>query len=104
MQALATFLLTIFVQVATFVVQRIGIKLSIRLAVATAWIAAVVLLTGGVTIILQGLHAEVPSMVQMAMSLLPSNTAICIAAINATYAACWVYQEVVTVITIKGRV
>lgn len=104
MQALATFLLTMFVQTATFVVQRLGIQVSIRLAVAAAWLAAVVILTGGVTVILQGIQADVPSMVQLAMSLLPSNTAICIAAINATYAACWAYQEVVTVITIKGRV
>ena len=104
MAALASFLLSIFVQVATVVVARIGLQISIRLAVAAAWIAAVVLLTGGVTILLQSLHANVPSMVATAMSALPSNTAMCIACINATYAACWAYQEVTTIITIKGRV
>jgi len=104
MQALATFLLTIFIQCAKFVVDRFGIQVSIRLAVAAAWIAAVVVLTGGVTVILQELHAAVPSMVALALSALPSNTAICIGAINSTYAACWVYQEVSTLITIKGRV
>jgi putative Mn2+ efflux pump MntP len=104
MQAFAALIISIFVQVGTFVVQRIGIQLAIRLAVAAAWIAAVVLLTGGVTVILQSLQAGVPSMVQLALSALPSNTAVCIAAINATYVACWAYQEVVTVITIKGRV
>ena len=104
MQALASFLLSIFIQVATFVVQRLGLQVSIRLAVATAWIAAVVLLTGGVTVILQSLHSNLPSMVSLAMSALPSNTAMCIGCINATYAACWAYQEVTTLITIKGRV
>jgi len=104
MAALASFLLTIFVQCATFVVTRLGLQISIRLAVAAAWIAAVVLLTGGVTVILQSLQASVPSMVQLALSALPSNTAMCIACINATYAACWAYQEVTTLITIKGRV
>ncbi|MDB6141331.1 MAG: hypothetical protein JWP80_375 [Pseudomonas sp.] len=104
MAALASFILSLFVQAATFVVQRIGLQISIRLAVAAAWLAAVVLLTGGVTVILQSLQASVPSYVQLALSLLPSNTAICIGCINSTYAACWAYQEVVTVITIKGRV
>lgn len=104
MAALASFLLTIFVQVGTFVVERLGLQISIRLAVATAWLAAVVVLTGGVTLILQSLQAGVPSMVQLALSALPSNTAMCIACINSTYAACWAYQEVTTVITIKGRV
>ena len=104
MAALASFLLSIFIQCATFVVERVGLQVSIRLAVATAWLAAVVVLTGGVTIILQSLQAGVPSWVALSLSLLPSNTAICIAAINSTYAACWAYQEVTTLITIKGRV
>ena len=104
MNAVAAVLIAIFGRVALFLVQRLGIKFTIRMAVAAAWLAAVAVFIVAVGAIQGALYAAVPPWVQDALDLLPANTVACIAAIAATYAAAWTYTEITTLITIKGKV
>lgn len=47
MNAVAAVLIAIFGRVALFLVQRLGIKFTIRMAVAAAWLAAVAVCNSG---------------------------------------------------------
>lgn len=104
MAALAGFLISLFTRIFAFFAARAGIKFSIRMAVAAAWLGACAVFLIAVGAIQGTLYAAVPGWVQDALDLLPGNTTACIAAIAATYAAAWTYSEITTLITIKGKV
>ncbi|GLU36571.1 hypothetical protein [Pseudomonas sp. NBRC 100443] len=104
MNAVAAVLVAIFTRVAAFLAQRLGYKFTIRMMVATAWLAAAAAFVVAVTALQGGLYVMAPGWVQDALDLLPNNTTACIACIAATYAAAWTYQEITTLITIKGKV
>lgn len=104
MQAIITALVSIFTNLASFVTKWLGIKYTIRMMVATVWLAAASAFLVALGVLSGSLYASVPSFVQDALNLLPSNTLPCIAAIAAAYAASWTYTEITTLITIKGRV
>ncbi|TWH76193.1 hypothetical protein LX59_01113 [Azomonas agilis] len=104
MQAIITALVSIFTNLASFVTKWLGIKYTIRMVVVAAWLAAVSAFLIALGVLSGNLYSSVPSWVQDALDLLPSNTLPCIAAIAAAYAASWTYTEITTLITIKGRV
>lgn len=104
MAAIASVLIAIFTRVAAFLAQRLGYKFTIKMMVATAWLAAAAVFVVAVGAIQGTLYAAVPGWVQDALDLLPGNTDTCIACIAATYAAAWTYTEITTLITIKGKV
>lgn len=104
MSAIASFLLLIFQRVASYLVLKTSLELTIKLAVATAFLAALATFVAAVAAVQGKLYAAVPSWVQWGLDLLPSNTVVCIGCIAATYAAAWTYEIIVTMITIKGRV
>lgn len=103
MGAIASVLISIFSQVALWLAKKYGLELSIKLAVITAWLAACGVFLLAVAGIQAKLYVAVPGWVRDALDLLPGNTDACIAAIAATYAAAWTYQEITTVITAKAN-
>lgn len=103
MGAIASVLISIFSQVALWLAKKYGLEISIKLAVITAWLTACAVFLVAVAGIQAKFYAAVPAWVQDALDLLPGNTDSCIAAIAATYAAAWTYQEVTTVITAKAN-
>lgn len=104
MKAILTLISAIFGKVGDFIVGRLGMRLAIRTAVVTAYIAAVLALNTTVNALIMGIALNVPQWVQTALYCLPSNTGPCISAIGAGYAASWVFVQMTTIASVKGRV
>lgn len=104
MKIILTLISTIFGKVGEFIVARLGLRLAIRTAVVTAYIAAVLALNTAINAAILGVALSVPTWVQTALACLPTNTGPCISAIGAGYAASWVFVQMTTIASVKGRV
>lgn len=104
MNVIATILATIFGKVGDFLIGRLGARLAVLTAVIAAWVAAAGVFTVAANALIMSVALSVPSIVQSALACLPSNTGPCIAAIGATHSAAWVYAQVTSIASVKGRV
>ncbi len=98
------FFLNMFVYFANFAIAKLGVRYGIRLALLAFWITAVGVLTATVNSIVGAVVANVHPVITTALSILPSSTGVCIAAIAACRAACWLYVSGVYVASVKARV
>lgn len=104
MNVIATLIAAIFGKVGDFLINRLGAKLAVLTAVIAAWVAAAGVFTVAANALIMSISLSVPSIVQSALACLPSNTGPCIAAIGATHSAAWVYAQVTSIASVKGRV
>ena len=104
MNFLLALVASIFGKVGEYLVVRLGAQLAIRTAVITAWVAGLTVFTVAINAAIMAIAVSVPAVISSALSCLPSNTGPCIGAIGASYAAAWVYTQVTSIATVKGRI
>lgn len=104
MAAILQILLNGFTYFAGFAIAKLGARYGIRLALIAFWLSSLVILTATINGVMAGLTTELHPVVQTALSVLPSTTGLCIAAIAACRAACWLYVSGVYAASVKARV
>lgn len=104
MGVLLQFLVGIFTYFANFAIAKLGARFGIRLALVAFWLASTATLTASINGVISALQPVMHPAVSTAISLLPPSTGLCLSAIAACRAACWLYITGVYVASSKARV
>lgn len=86
------------------IVAYFGKKAAIAIAVIAVWIALLTAFTLSINALIDGLYVSMPvGILQAGMSMLPSNTGECVAAIASAHLAAWVYTSQIKAVVLKLR-